>query len=142
MTSPGSPAARETARRLLERETAGLTDAAARGAALERACARVSRNLRRSVGDDGYGALLTRALASTQSEQPVLKVIRRDDGAALQLDVAAGVASHGADAVAAALEALLAAIVEILSELIGADMVQNLLDHDEPPRAARDGRQS
>lgn len=142
MTSPGSPAARETARRLLERETAGATGAPALGAALERACARVSHTLRRSVGDDGFGALLERALASTQADQPVLKVIRRNDGAGLRLDVAAGVASHGAETVGAALEALFSAIVDILSELIGADMVKNLLDHDEPPRAAGEGRPS
>jgi len=135
MTSPESPAARELARQLLERETAGTTDMARPGAAMQRAYTRVSETLRRSVGEDGYSALLSRALARTESEQALLKEICRNDAAGIHLDVAAAVENHGAANVAAALESLLAALVEILSDLIGADMVRNLLDHDHSPQA-------
>jgi hypothetical protein len=133
MTIPGSPAAREMARQLLERETAGTTDVA-RGAAMQRAWTRVAETLRRSVGEDGYSALLARALARLEAEQPVLKDIRRSDASGIHLDVAATVEGHGAATVGAALESLLAALVEILSDLIGADMVLNLLDHDDHPQ--------
>lgn len=140
MTTPESPAARELARQLLERETAGTTEVAGHGAAMQRACARVTETLRRAVGQDGYSALLVRALARTQSEQPVLKEIRRNDEAGIHLDVVAAVEDHGAATVRAALESLLAALVDILSDLIGADMVRSLLDHDDSPRAPGERR--
>jgi hypothetical protein len=131
MTIQGSAESRRMARHLLEREIAGLTDEAAVGAAMQRAYGRVSENLSRSVGEDGYTALLTRALTRVQPEQPVWKHIRRADAGRIRLDVAAGVRGHGAQAVDQALEALFVAIVDILSDLIGADMVCNLLTHDE-----------
>ena len=135
-----SSTARETARRLLQRETAGVTEEVALGAALERACTRAAGNLRRSVGDDGYSALLARAFAATPAERTLLNDLRRVDAASIDLDVATGIRNHGVDAAGAAVEALIAAIVDILSDLIGVDMVQNLLDHDEPARRAGDRR--
>jgi hypothetical protein len=133
MTTPESPAARELARQLLERETGGVTEGAWLGAAMQRACARVSDNLRCSVGEDGYHALLARALARTEPAQPVLKHIRRTDAAGIHLDVAPAVEGHGPVAVEMALESLLAALVDILGDLIGADMVRNLLIYDDSP---------
>jgi predicted ArsR family transcriptional regulator len=140
MTIPASAAAREMARQLLERETAVATGAAGLGAMLQRASTRVADDLRQSVGEDGYSALLVRALSRTQTDHPVLKDIRRADPAGMQLDVVGGVEGHGAATVGAALEALLATVVDILSDLIGADMVRSLLDHDDRPRAHRNGR--
>ena len=117
---------------MLEREA---DDAAANGdgAAMQRAFARLSGNLRRSVGEDGYGALLARA-ASTESEPPVLRVIPRSDATGIDLDIVGAVEGHGAVAAGAALESLIATLVDILSELIGADMARNLLDHDVSSR--------
>jgi hypothetical protein len=140
MTNPGSPAARELARHLLERETAGAMDPERLGAALQRVCSRVAHNLRRSVGDDGYSAVLARAFVSAQAEEPLLKDMRRTEAGGIDLDVIEGVEGHGAEAVSTALEALLAAIVDILSELIGADMVRRLLDQDDGPQAPGAGR--
>jgi hypothetical protein len=108
---------------------------------MQQAYTRVSETLRRSVGEDGYNALLSRALARTESEKTLLKEIRRNDAAGIHLDVAAAVDGHGAATVAAALESLLAALVEILSDLIGADMVRNLLDHNDSPQALGGRRQ-
>ncbi|MEP6508086.1 MAG: hypothetical protein ABJC63_07655 [Gemmatimonadales bacterium] len=121
----------EMARQLLERETAVAPESPENGAALERTLARVSENLRRSVGDDGYEALLARAVARAQSDHPALVDIRGDGIAGLSMDrVTAGVDTHGAAVVTAALESLLATLVDVLSGLIGADMVMNLLDPD------------
>jgi hypothetical protein len=133
MTTPRSPATRELARRLLESETAGVTDLEQLGAGLERVGARVAANLRGSLGEDGYSALLARAFVRAQSEQPMLNDIRRNNGGGVDLDVLAGVQDHGAAAVAAGLECLLAALVDVLSELIGVDMVRALLDYDDSP---------
>jgi hypothetical protein len=130
MTNPESPTARELARQLLERETASATEVADFGAAMQRACAGVSETLRRSVGDDGYSALLARALVRAEVAQPVLTSIRRNGAGGIHLDVVAAVEDHGPVVVGAALESLLAALVDILSDLIGADMVCSLLEHD------------
>ena len=139
MTTPRSPAARELARRLLESETAGVTDLEQLGAALERTRARVAANLRGSLGEDGYRALLARAFVRAQSEQPMLNDIRRNNGG-VDLDVLAGVQGHGAAAVASGLECLLASLVDVLSELIGVDMVRALLVYDDSPPAPDERR--
>lgn len=128
MRTSGSPSAREMARHLLERETAGVTDGPAAGAAMQLACTRVAESLRESVGDDGYSALFTRAFESVQFDQPVLRDMRRIEADGADLDVVGGVEGHGAAAVGAALETLFTAIVDILSDLIGPDMVRALLD--------------
>jgi hypothetical protein len=107
-----------------------------------RELARVSENLRRSVGEDGYGALFARAVAPTESEQSVLTDIRRSDAAGVHLDVVTAAQRHGTATVRAAVESLLAALLDILSDLIGADMARSLLDHDDSHRArAGQGRQ-
>jgi hypothetical protein len=129
------------ARHLLERETAGVTDAPALGAAMQRACTRVAESLRSSLGDDGYSALLTRAFESAESGLPVLSDIRRVEADGVDLDVVGGVEGHGAVAVGAALQALFTAIVDILSDLIGADMVRALLDENDGPHM-RSGRRT
>jgi len=142
MTNQESPASRQMARHLLEREMDGATDEATIGTAMQRAYGRVSENLSRSVGEDGYAALLARALTRAQPGLPVWNHIRRVDGGRIHLDVAAGVSGNGAKAVDDALESLLAALVDILSDLIGTDMVRSLLELDEPPRRIEDnGRQ-
>ena len=100
-------------------------------AALQRTCVRVSANLRDSVGDDGRDALLGRAFARTESDHPALKDIRKLNHGAVQLDnVVASVEAHGVAPVTAAVEALLAALVDILGRLIGEDMAMRLLDQD------------
>jgi hypothetical protein len=132
---PAATAARELARYVLEREAAGTTDAASRAAAMQRAWARVSETLRRSVGEDGYNALLARALVHSEAQHPLLKNIRRADASGMRLDVITAVEAHGAVSAGAAVESLLAAIVEILGDLIGGDMVRNLLSQDDHPQA-------
>ncbi len=108
------------------------------GADLQRAFARVSENLRRSLGEDGYRALIGRAISRTQSDPPVWTATRYA-GLGIDLDVVAAVERHGASAVGAALESLVTALFDILSDLIGADMARNLLDHDDARRARAAG---
>jgi hypothetical protein len=142
MSTPELAKARELARELLERETAGATEVTRFGSALQRACTRVSENLRRSVGEDGYSALFARAVARTECEQSVLTDFRRSDTAGVHLDVVTAVQRHGAATVGVAVESLLAALLDILSDLVGADMARSLLDHDDSRRApSGQGRQ-
>jgi len=125
---------REVARQMLERDVAGVTEGEPRGAALERTFARVSGNIRRTVGEDGYAALLARALVTTASNETVLSVIPRLDATGVDLDIASAVETHGVSVAGASLESLLAALVDILSDLIGEDMARTLLDHDASPQ--------
>lgn len=121
----------EIARRLLARDTVPGREAEPEmvGAALQRACVHVSETLRDSLGEDGCNALLVRALARTEADHPALKNIRRGNESSIHLDgVAASVEAHGVPAVTAAIEAVLAALVDILSRLIGEEMAIRLID--------------
>jgi hypothetical protein len=129
--------------RLLSQETAGAEDQAGFAAGLQRAFTHVSTNLRRSVGDDGFTALLARALRVTEPKHPVLTSIRHVDEAGIHLDaVAANVDIHGVPVVTAALEALLTSLIDLLGSLIGADMVWSLLTDDgsRPPTYSKKER--
>lgn len=109
--------------------------------AVQRVCTRMSEGLRRAVGDDGYNALLARALQRTQDEHPALLDVRRIVGDTTYLDaVEASAEKHGFPAVRAAVEALLTELIDILSGLIGADMVLNLLGSDGTPPYGPDTR--
>lgn len=108
------------------------------GDAMQHAFSRISDNLRRSLGEDGYRALLGRAVARMQSNQPVWTNIRYA-GLGIDLDVIAAVDRHGANTVGVALESLVAALFDILSDLIGTEMARNLLEYDDPRRALAGG---
>lgn len=130
-----TPTSLQMARRLLAREaapgSAGEPEIA--GTALQGTCVRVSGNLRDSLGEDGCNALLARALARTEADHPALKNIRRHNQGSVHLDgVVASVEAHGVAAVTAAIEALLAALVDLLGRLIGEDMAIRLIDQDAP----------
>jgi hypothetical protein len=100
-------------------------------AGLQVACLRVTENLRDAMGEDGCAALLARALARTEAQHPALKELRRMDGREIRLDgVVTSVEVHGIAAVDAAIEALLATLVDVLGRLIGEDMALRLLDLD------------
>lgn len=141
MTRPASPAARELARRLVARHAADGDDPEAIGAALQRACTRMSENLRDVVGDDGYSALLARVLAATVPDHPPLREMCRPGDSTIHLNgMIARVDSYGAPATGAAIEAMFATLVDALSTLIGPDMVLNLLDSDDRPNHTSEAR--
>lgn len=113
------------------------------GAALQQTCLRVSENLRDSMGEDGCSALLARALARTEGDHPALKNIRGQNGRGIYLDgIEASVKTHGVAEVTAGVEALLAALVDVLGRLIGDDMAIRLIDHDGPRPRTDDGAQA
>jgi hypothetical protein len=126
----GAGDARALARALLARDAPDGLPPEARGPAMQRAATRVLDDLSRAVGTDGLEALLVRALLRVEAGHPAVARMRHAPGADLRLDVGAAVAAHGPDAASVALEAVLAALVDILSALIGADMTRNLL-HDD-----------
>jgi hypothetical protein len=134
MTVSQPSPARELAQQLIAREAIDLSEPAMAGAALQRLLSRVSGNLRRSVGDDGCSALFERAFLRAEPEHPALRDMIRVDGGAMYFDrVVASLDDHDPSSVSAAVESLLAEVVDILSGIIGADMVLNLLDHDTAP---------
>ena len=103
--------------------------------AVQAACERTYRELTRTAWPKWVRALLTRALAQAQAEHPLLKEIRVGRGG---LDgVTAAVQAHGAPAVAAALEAVLETLLDLLGRLIGDDMVARLVEQSAPDRNAR-----
>jgi hypothetical protein len=137
-----SPASLQIARRLLAIEAPPtiVSDPATIGTALQRTCLRVVANLRDALGEDGCNALLARALARSEPDHPALTTVRRLDGDSIQLDgVVAAAEAHGIAAVKAAIEALLATLVDVLGRLIGEEMAIRLIDQDGP-RSRAGGR--
>jgi hypothetical protein len=137
VTIPPSKAALDLARQLLDRGIAGAIEPAETGAALQRTLARVSENLRRAIGDDGYAALLSRAIAQTQTDHLRLRASSGDASLVFPIDaLTADVGTHDIHLVSAAFESILASIIDVLSGLIGADMEMNLLDPDDVSTAS------
>jgi len=135
MPSPRFPDSVLTARRLLASDAPprGEDSSAAIAAALQQTCLRVCGSLSDSFGDDGCNALFTRALARAEAQHPTLRDLRRADHDTIFLEGVAGTAAlHGVVPVSAAIEALLAALVDILSRLIGEDMATRLINHEAP----------
>jgi len=131
-----------TVRQLLDFSAAAGSERAtvALSAALQRTCVRITTNLRDALGDDGCDALLARSLARTEAQHPALRDIRRIHSNGIHLDnVAASVDQHGIAVVTNAIAALLTALIDTLTRLVGEDMALSLLDHN-PPRTPPRGR--
>jgi hypothetical protein len=141
--SPPPTSSLRLARALLAREpTPGGDGSPETAAALQRVLVRVSQNLRDTMGEDGCTALFARALARTEAKHPVLTRIRRTSDGGIQLDaVVAGVEAHGVPAVTAGIEALLAALIDVLGRLIGEDMTVRIIEHDGPEAPTGGGAQ-
>lgn len=136
----------EVARRILTRDVLapgqGTESATPEAAILElqRSCMRVTDALRSSVGDAGCAALLSRAFALTERTHPVLRELRRCADEDIRLDrIAASAGAHGVDDVTAAVVALIAAVIDILTRLVGDDMAIRLLDQDGPQSPTHGG---
>jgi hypothetical protein len=133
MTSSGSAAAQALARHLVERDLALASDPANVVAALEGTWTRVAEHLRRSVGDDGYVALLTRAVARVRPGEPVLNDLCRTETTTVHVDIAAATDAHGTAAATATIVSLIASLVDVLGDLIGDDMARSLIDVPPSP---------
>lgn len=128
MASDGT-STQELTRRLVARASAGSEAPDGSALAVLAACERTYRELTRRLGQTGSNALLTRALAQAQAAHPVLKEIRIAGTSKTSLDgVTEAVQAHGVSKVAAGLEATLENLLELLSRLIGADMVVRLVE--------------
>ena len=83
------------------------------------------------MGEAGCTALLARALVRMEGDYPALKSLRRVNEGCLHLDgVVESVEIHGIAAVTTAIEAMLAALMDVLIRLIGEDMAVNLIDRE------------
>jgi hypothetical protein len=128
MASDGT-SAQELTRRLVARATDESEAPDGSALAVLEACERTYRELTRRLGQTGSNALLTRALAQARTEHPVLKEIRIGGSSKASLDgVTEAVQVHGVPKVAAGLEATLEKLLDLLSRLIGADMVVRLVE--------------
>ena len=141
------PAALRAARLLVERElqrpATSDTDDARHGAALFRAYAGTCDNVRATMGDDGCDALFSRAYARENAAHPALKHLRVGKSYDTSLEnVHAGIATHGVVAATAAVEALIATLIDILARLIGEDMAIRIIDHDAGPPPGSGGATS
>ena len=111
--------------------------------ALHRSYTHVSDALRNSIGEAGRDALLTRALACTEPAHPAVRNLHvlGHDGGSLD-DIAASIETYGRDDTAAAIEALIGAVRDILTRLIGADLAMQLIDDgDRRPQPAGGARE-
>ena len=118
----------QIARRLLATDTApDSTAPEVVAVGLRKTCARVSGALRSSLGADGSNALFVRALTRVEAQHPLIKDLRRNSDGGISFDVlVTSVDVHGVGPVSAAIEALLAALIDILIRLIGEDMTVRL----------------
>jgi len=121
--------AQELTRRLVAKAAAENGAARATSRAYHTACERACRELSRSLGAAGFNALVTRSLALSETEYPLLKGIRLGRAGETVLggldDL---VAQNDARKVDAALECMLATMLGLLGRLIGDDMVPRLLE--------------
>ena len=118
------------ARQLVAREAASFAGPDAEVSAARIACETVCRDLARWVGVTGCNALFNRAALQERATRPLLTEIRVDAGSEPPLNgVAEMVETHGASAVAAGLESLLATVLALLGRLIGEDITAQILAH-------------
>ena len=122
------PRSIQLARRLLAPElTLGTADPEVAAVGLRRTCERISVTLRNALGVDGSSALFHRALMRTEAAHPSLAGLRGSDDRHIAFEgLAASVDAHGIGAVSAGVEALLAALIDILVRLIGEEMTIRL----------------
>lgn len=108
------------------------------------ACALAFAELAQWLGEAGCQALVVRALAEARSgHSAALAAVRLVPAGNLRFDgLEAAVQAHGDPAVAAALEALLAAWLDLLGRLIGDDMAARLVEPHGSTHARHDESQT
>ncbi len=98
-------------------------------------CGGLRSGLGRWIGADGYLSLLDRALGLARPAHPALDGLSclGNDGPALQ----EAVRTHGAGAVVAGMEALLASVIELLGRIVGTEMSVRLVEQVGVPGPRR-----
>jgi hypothetical protein len=120
-----SPAAKELARQLLGREDRDSPEAEDPAEAIGRAHRRLHQHLAPLIGPAGYSALFARALHLARAEFPALEYVALDEDAGTNPAGAVRFAAAGAGEFsepAAALEAILAHFIWLLTTFIGEDL--------------------
>jgi CheY-like chemotaxis protein len=121
MTQP-SASATSAARRLWQRDGARPGTAAELTADAERVAGGIQRRLVRWIGGEGYHLLLQRALVHAREVQPALDGLTCDQGHVRGITEA--VEAHGEAKVADGVGVLLAALIDRLGQMVGAEMAE------------------
>jgi hypothetical protein len=138
---PDTPTNRQLARQLIERVPVPPNAEDHAVAAAEGACEHVYLVLVRWVGATGTQALFSRSLADARRVHPALAQIRlQADTTPRIVGIAEAARENGPAATAAALEALLATLINLLGRFIGEDMVANLVDRNSTDSDAAGGQ--
>ena len=123
----------ETARRLLASEATASDTQEAQIAAAERVLGRLQEHLLRWFGPDGFHAVLSRALATARKDHPALAHVRIEPRSEARLtELATNARTYRLAELHDALQALLAAMIALLTRLIGDDLVRRLLQEAWP----------
>ena len=126
---PDRLSAKEWAARLIAQHEPGGVHPSNDVAPVLDAIAQAVGELTRWVGTDGCRALVSRAMARAASDHPALPTIRLAPGSPIRLTgVPESVLAHGAQAAAAALNAVLIELFELLQRLIGADLTGRIVE--------------
>jgi hypothetical protein len=123
-----APSTEELARQLVARASRGSSTNGSSALTAFLACELTYRALARSIGVAGAHALFARAKSQTVKSHPLLREIHiehRDDGDRSGID--AVIAKHGGAASAAALEAVLEVLLNLLGRFVGIDLVVRLV---------------
>jgi Arc/MetJ family transcription regulator len=90
---------------------------------------RLSAELCRWIGDEGCRVLLSRALTRTQRDRPPLVALRVDSATPPVLTgVDEVLEAHGPAAIAAGIEEVMIAVLDLLRRLIGEDLTTRLAE--------------
>lgn len=123
-----SPDGHAIARIVVAKVTAGTENAHELAAAIERALSPVCQTTSSLIGNEGFKALIARALYLSTREHPLLSTLEiRADSQLTIKHTEVAVRSQGALAVTAAATALLGNIVTLLFNFIGEDLTMRLL---------------
>ena len=122
----GSPSATEVARRHWARAAGDTNTLEEVAAAATRTCTQLQAGLARWVGTEGYRALIDRALLLARAEHPALGSLscHGED----QPVTTAAVRAHSAAEVRDGMVALVAALVDLLSRIIGEEIAVELVN--------------
>jgi excisionase family DNA binding protein len=127
----------DLARRLLRQGAGGSRDAPALAVATEQACAGLRDRLVPLLGRTGFTALFRRALRLAQAAFPALAGLRVDeDGDPCVVGAREFAAAHDGDPdlVEAALVAVVAQFIELLSTFVGGDLARRVIGEQRPVR--------
>ena len=136
MTRP-SAAATRAARRLWARDAADPGTPGEVAADAERVTGDVRTRLIVWIGSEGYHLLLQRALAQAGDAQPALHALSSDHGHVRGIPEA--VRTHGPAKVADGIGAMLAALIDRLGRVVGAEMAERLVEPARGTEGVRDG---